>query len=203
MRGGGRPCSQGDLCALAAGASGDTANYGCGGACGNDPCREVDIVAVVVNMVRKPPLAVDAATEAKLAEIADALAADGDLELGPGALKGLGPRCALPPGARRAARAVWGSSGLLDGPAGRPGDPDWAPDRCGLCPACRGLLAEAADYSVVVEPRADDRSPGGIQRALAAHAREVQTQARAESRPRPIPREGQTSARRLPAWLPL
>ena len=94
MRGGGRPCSQGDLCALAEASSGDPTNYGCGGACGNDPCREVDIVAVVVNMVRKPPLAVDAATEAKLAEIADALVADGGLELEPRALVGLGPQLA-------------------------------------------------------------------------------------------------------------
>ena len=76
------------------------------------------------------------------------------------------------------------------GPSGsstprRPPGDRTAPERCGLCPACRGPMEVAADYSVVVEPRADDRSPGGIQRPW-PRTRGEATQARVESRPRPI-----------------
>ena len=184
---------------LAAGASGDPAKYGCGGACGRDECRQVDIVAVVARLARKPQVTVDGRTEMALARRADALAADGDLELEPGDLVGLGPPCELPPDARRAVRAVWGPVWLLDG-AARPGDPDWAPDRCGLCPACRGLVAAADDYSIEVEPRAGDLSPDGIRLALAAHARAHHVR---PARPRPIPRVGPRGPRVLPAWLPL
>lgn len=195
-----RPCSQVDLCALAAGASGDPASYGCGGTCGRDGCRKVDIVAAVAGLAQKPPIAVDKnpATEMALKNHADALAADGGLELEPGDLVGLGPPCELPPDARRAARAVWGPSRLLDGPAGRPGDPDWAPERCGLCPACRGLLAAANAYSVEVKPRADDLSADKIQLALARHARAKHV---GPARPRPIPGVRRRGARELPAWL--
>lgn len=189
-------CSQVDLCVLAAGASGDPAKYGCGGACGRNGCRQVDIVAVVAGLARKPPVTVDGRTETALAEAADALAADGWRELEPGALAGLGSPCALPPDARRAARAVWGPSRLLDGSAVRPGDPDWAPDRCGLCPECRGLLAAAEAYSVEVDPRAGDLSPDGIRLALAAHARARDTR---PAQAQPIPR----GSRRLPVWLVL
>lgn len=196
-------CSQVDLCVLAAAAGGNPAKYGCGGPCGRKGCGQVDIVAELAALTRGPQVTVDEETQRALAGVADALEADGGLELEPGALVGLGPPCALPPDARRAARAVWGPSRLLDGPTARPGDPDPPPDRCGLCPACRGLLAKAADYSVVVEPRADDLGLCGIRLALAAHARRVQTQASAESRPRPIPRGGPGGARQLPAWLPL
>lgn len=203
---GGRPCSQVDLCVLAAGASGDPANYGCGGTCGRDECRQVDIVAVVAGLAQKPHVTVDGRTEMALARRADALAADGGLELEPGDLVGLGPPCELPPDARRAARAVWGPSRLLDGPVGLAGDPDWAPDRCGLCPACRGLVAAADDYSVEVEPRAGDLSPDGIRLALAAHARAHHVR---PARPRPIPSVGHSGPRgprgprELPAWLVL
>lgn len=194
-------CSQVDLCALAAGASGDPASYGCGGTCGRDGCRQVDIVGAVAGLAQKPPVTVSELTEMALAEAADALAADGALELEPGDLVGLGPPCELPPDARRAARAVWGSSRLLDGPVSLAGDPDWAPERCGLCPACRGLLAAAEEHSVEVEPRAGDLSPEGIQLALARHAPAHHVQ---PARPQPIPRVDQVGSRRarqLPAWL--